>query len=210
MNCQDFRASRLAGLEGEEERRHLEQCAGCRSRLNALDTGRGFLEEPAVWEEPPPELGSRVTALITALPHQDRPRRSWRLLGLVSAAAVIIAIVGILMVVRTPSPDWEVAIPSTERAPLAQGTIAGWNHDTGTRLRLRVDGLEPAPEGFVYELWLSNESLHVSAGTFTDATDVEMTTGVARSDYPRLWVTLEPLDDDESPSGDTVLDTHPH
>jgi len=65
------------------------------------------------------------------------------------------------------------------------------------------------PETFeqTWELWLTSEAVHVSAGTFTAAGDVELWVGVARRDYPRLWVTLEPVDEDESLSGLNVLDT---
>jgi hypothetical protein len=72
---------------------------------------------------------------------------------------------------------------------------------------LSVDGLEGAPDGYVYEFWLSEGPLHISAGTFTASGDIELWSGVSRADFPRLWVTLEPLDEDESPSSHTVLDT---
>ena len=65
------------------------------------------------------------------------------------------------------------------------------------------------PETFeqTWELWLTSEAVHVSAGTFTAAGDVELWVGVARRDYPRPWVTLEPVDEGESLSGLNVLDT---
>jgi hypothetical protein len=68
-----------------------------------------------------------------------------------------------------------------------------------------VSGLDPAPEGYVYELWFSNPATRVSAGTFRTAGDVELWTAVSRRDYPRLWVTLQPVGayDDYV----TVLDT---
>jgi hypothetical protein len=72
---------------------------------------------------------------------------------------------------------------------------------------LTVDGLERAPDGYVYEFWLSQGPLHISAGTFTASGEIELWSGVPRAAFPRLWVTLEPLDEDESPSGQTVLDT---
>jgi hypothetical protein len=91
---------------------------------------------------------------------------------------------------------------------MASGTVAGWNTESGTRMVLDIEGLDPAPPGFVYELWLSAGPRHISAGTFVEAgNDLELWAGVSRRDYPRVWVTLEPLDDNESLSGETVLDT---
>ena len=70
-----------------------------------------------------------------------------------------------------------------------------------------IEGLNPAPDGFVYEFWLSDGPVHISAGTFHSDGEIELWSGVSRADFPRLWITLEPLDEDESPSGNTVLDT---
>ena len=60
----------------------------------------------------------------------------------------------------------------------------------------------------VYELWLSQRPIHISAGTFTANVDVVLWSGVARREYPRLWTTLETIDEDESPSPITVMDTY--
>jgi hypothetical protein len=161
------------------------------------------------WEEPPPELEDQVIALVAG----NRARIStlpWRFERWVRplvAAAVVMVAVGLYGVLRTPSPDWEVAMPGTDLAPLATSTIAGWNTESGTRMVVVVEGLDPAPNGYVYEFWLSQGPLHISAGTFAAGGEIELWTGVTRADFPRLWVTLEPLDEDESPSGHTVLDT---
>ena len=98
-------------------------------------------------------------------------------------------------------------MPGTDLAPAATSTVAGWNENTGTRLLVTIEGLDPAPEGYLYEFWLSDGPLHISAGSFTDSGEIDLWTGVRRGDFPRLWVTLEPIDEDESPSSLTVLDT---
>jgi hypothetical protein len=47
----------------------------------------------------------------------------------------------------------------------------------------------------------------VSAGTFTSLDEpVELMVGVHRSDYPRLWVTLEPIDEEPYPSSVVLFD----
>lgn len=208
MNCEEFRANRLAGVKSDQDQHHLDECTECRAHLEMLDTSRNVLDDPAVWEEPSPELRTRVGSLIGSLPETGRPQRRRSLFGLVAVAAVAVVMVGLAVFLRPPSPDWEITIPGTESAPTAQGTISGWNEESGTRLHMTVDGLDPAPEGYIYEMWLSTDTIHVSAGTFTDPSSVDMVAGVSRADYPRLWVTLEPIDEDESPSGETVLDTY--
>lgn len=98
-------------------------------------------------------------------------------------------------------------MPGTDFAPAATSTVEGWNTDSSTRMLLTVDGLDTSLTGYVYEFWLSQGPLQISAGTFTGSGEIELWSGMSRADFPRLWVTLEPLDEDESPSGRTVLDT---
>lgn len=209
MNCDEFRAKYLAGEDDEATNAHAGGCAACRSVQADLEAGRRGLTDPATWEEPPPELENQVVALIAGrsigkTAQAGRMRRSVRPLA---AAVVTLAVVALFWVLGRPSPDWEVAMPGTSLAPLATSTVSGWNTASGTRMVLAVDGLDPAPPGYVYEFWLSQGPLHISAGTFVAGGEVELWTGVARADFPRLWVTLEPLDNDQSPSGHTVLDT---
>jgi hypothetical protein len=209
MNCDEFRAQYLAGENGEGTAGHLAHCAACRSRQPDIEAGRNALKDPATWEEPPPELQDQVIALVAGNRNSaaPRPERAERWVRLVAAAAATVIAVGLYGLFRTPSPDWEVAMPGTQLAPLAQSTITGWNTDSGTRMVMTVEGLDPAPAGYVYEFWLSQGPLHISAGTFSAGGEIDLWTGVTRAEFPRLWVTLEPIDDDESPSGHTVLDT---
>jgi hypothetical protein len=151
-------------------------------------------------------LGRRVAALIEAAPAAGPPPRAKRLIP-VTASAVVVAVIAGAGILGARRPDWTIEIEGTELAPAAVATASGWNAETGTRIVLDVEGLEPAPPGQHYELWLTRESVHVSAGTFTGPGRVEMWAGVRRSDYPRLWITLEPADQYTGPSNQTVLDT---
>lgn len=209
MNCDEFRAQYLADEHDEAAVTHLAECAACRSHRTYLEAGRAVLIDPAIWEEPPPELEDQVVALIAGNQSRTSTSGGWleRWVRPLAAAAVLVAVVGLYGLFQTRSPDWEVDVPGTDLAPLAMSSIAGWNTESGTRMVLAVEGLEPAPAGYVYEFWLSQGPLHISAGTFTAGGEIELWTGVTRADFPRLWVTLEPLDQDESPSGYTVLDT---
>lgn len=212
MNCEEFRAAVLAGEEGADSQGHLEKCPACRSKYGDIVEMRNALAEPTLWEEPSPELGAQIESLLTHAAHDQRRsassggRRRWWTAVAVAAAAVVV-VVGSLFATRGPAPDWEVALPATAEAPGAIASVKGWNVDSGTRMVLEVEGLDPAPSGYMYEFWLSDGPLHISAGTFRTGGEIELWSGVARADFPRLWVTLEPIDEDESPSPHTVLDT---
>lgn len=209
MNCDEIRARYLAGEDEALTDAHFATCAACRAVRADLDIGRDALADAAIWEEPSPELESQVIALIAGnglpAPVSSDRRHLWLVPLAVAAAAIVV--VASYAVLRAPSPDWVVAMPGTDLAPQATSTVEGWKTETGTRMVLSIDGLAQAPDGYVYEFWLSEGPLHISAGTFTGPGEIELWSGVARAEFPRLWVTLEPLDEDESPSGQTVLDT---
>ena len=209
MNCDESRAAVLAGDESPVTDHHEQSCSACRSRADDLRSTALRLSDPAVWEEPSPELGLQIEQLISAAPPAVRVTPTvagtWRWLAI--AAALIAAVAVGMLISRVDSPDWEVALPATDLAPGSTAVVRGWNEEAGTRMVLAVAGLDPAPQGFMYEFWLSEGPIHVSAGTFRGSGEIELWSGVPRSEFPRLWVTLEPLDEDESPSGRTVLDT---
>lgn len=208
MNCEEFRAHYLAAERLDGMPRHLETCAECRSASSELDSERAALADPLLWEEPSAALGTQIAALIATNAGRTGAGRAGRLVRpLVAAVAILVVAIGSFTLLRTPSPDWTAVINGTHLAASASGTVEGWNEDGGTRMLLRVAGLDPAPDGFVYEFWLSEGPVHISAGTFRSAGEVELWSGVRRSDFPRLWITLEPIDEDESPSETTVLDT---
>jgi hypothetical protein len=210
MNCEEFRASVLAGEENAAGVAHLESCASCRSQIGRLREMQSTLGDPLLWEEPSPELGDQIEVLIGSATRSEdetapaRPHWWW---AIAAAVAAIVVAVGSLIVAGGPAPDWEIALPATGLAPNAAATVSGWNEEAGTRMLLDVDGLDPAPQGYMYEFWLSDGPVHISAGTFRSGGAVELWAGVHRADFPRLWVTLEPIDDDESPAAATVLDT---
>lgn len=210
MNCEEYRAASLAGESTEAVRRHVERCASCRAAADRIAADRTALASEAVWEEPSFELAGQVAALVAGarVGRERRGRgRSTLLLAAAAAALIVVVAAGWALLLRSAGPDWEVALPATGLAPGATATVRGWNEDSGTRMVLTVSGLAPAPDGQVYELWLSSGPVYISAGTFTGSGEIDLWSGVTRTDYPRLWVTVEPLDGDARPSAQTVLDT---
>ncbi len=207
MICDDARGAFLAGEPTAEQTNHLASCSACKSMADELETTRLALERDDVWEEPGPDLEDRVVTLIAGTApaaNATRPSGWW------AAAAVIVGLLvtgGLWATQGGSSPDWEATLPGTIEAPNASGVVRGWNDAAGTRLRFDIVGLEDAPPGSVYQVWFSREATHVSAGTFAAAGEIEMWTGISRRDFPRIWITLELLDADESPSGYAVMDT---
>ncbi len=208
MNCDDARSAFLSGAASQPELDHLGSCSDCRNEWDALETSRQVLEDQSFWVEPSPTLEDRVVAMIGETPQPvapPRPRRwLWTLGGGAAAALVAIAVWAGM---PSTAPDWEVAIPGTSEAPDASGVVRGWNEWNGTRVVLDIEGLPPAPDGSLYEFWFSRDELHISAGTFAAPDSVELWVGVSRADFPRLWITLEPVDEDESPSGNNMMDS---
>jgi hypothetical protein len=185
-----------------------EEVAAAQAEVERLLTGSGVdLSDPALWE-PTPQLEDAVMAAAVGAGYTPAAGGRTRWWTAAAAAVVAVAAVGAILygAVRS-TPDWSVTLAATDLARGATASIHGWNEASGTRVRLDVEGLDPAPDGYFYELWFSEGPLHISAGTFRSTEGVEMWTAVRRSDFPRLWITLEPIDDNESPSPDTVLDT---
>jgi hypothetical protein len=171
------------------------------------------LDDDALWVAPDADLETSIMAAIADDARDPNvrsivPHSRFRWLGPLVAVAAAAAIVFVFVVsTGQADPDWAVTLRGTEAAPDASAVVSGWNEESGTRVELDITGLEPAPDGFVYELWFSADEVHVSAGTFHgDGADAVLWAGVTRGDFPRVWITLEPLDDDPSP-GVNILDT---
>jgi hypothetical protein len=208
MKCDDARADFLAGEPTTEQTAHLASCRECVSIASDLRTTRSVLGEHAFWEEPPPELEQRVVTLIAGtLPSRRAIRSPARWVAAAAVAAALVITGGLWVIQSAPSADWEAALQGTTEAPEAAAVVRGWAEDSGTRLALDISGLAEAPPGTVYEVWFSRKAIHISAGTFTAGGEIEMWTGISRQEFPRIWITLEPVDPNESPSGLTVLDT---
>jgi hypothetical protein len=218
MTCEEFRRAYLAGeiLDGDLSaagEAHLRGCAECQLATPELDVLRARLVDPAVWEMPGSELRSQVIgAVVSAARPTGAPRwspRRWWIAG--GAAALVLAVVAAsLVVIRSPADgaDWELALYANAASPSAVVEVHGWNTETGTHLRLDVEGLPPAGPNEYYAIWMTSVGgEHVSAGTFRESGRIEAWSGVKRSDFPRIWITLEPDDGDERLTGATIADT---
>ena len=213
MTCDEFRRLYLEHAVSAAGEAHLRECAECQSVTPELDVLRARLGDPAVWATPGSELRSNVVgAVVSAARPTDASRwsvRRWWIAG-VSAALVIGVVVASLVVTRGQGDgaDWELALYANAASPDAVVLVHGWNTDTGTHLQVDVDGLAPAGPNEYYAIWMTSvDGQHVPAGTFRESGRIEAWSGVKRSDFPRIWITLEPDDGDERLTGATVADT---
>ncbi len=207
MNCTDFQAEFLAGRMTRAADAHLAGCSNCRSSLTELRSIRSVIEDPSTWEQPSQGLESRVVSDIGALT-TTKPAAAKLWPAVVAIAASLLLIAATVAFVIQARPDWTLALEATDVEPTAAATVDGWNTETGTRMRLEVSGLPALASDTYYEIWLTSpDGRHVSAGTFTGSGQVDATIAVRRSEFPRVWITVETNDDDESLSGETVLDT---
>lgn len=205
MTCDDYRAAFLSGEVDAHQQTHLAACPACRAEQGSLEAVRASLQDQLLWEEPDEKLREQVAAMAHHVAPQ--PRRTTKWWAAAAAAVVLVAAGAAWTLLRPAPPDWEVTMAGTELAPQAAATVRGWNTATGSRMVVGVTGLPSASDGSYYELWLSGEGGHVSAGSFRGNGEAEMWVGVARRDFPRLWVTLEPAGGDPAPSKHWVLDS---
>ena len=219
MKCEEARAAMLAGSDIEPVRQHLATCGACRAEQPLLLKLRAALASSSLWEEPSPDLAERIMQTVrdedkrgeADKRSQSEPRRPGiRRRGLFAqlALACLVVLAGAFYANRTLSADWEMTLVSASEHPEASAVVQGWSTGRGTRMVIEVVGLEDAPSGSYYEIWMTaDDGRHISAGTFNGSGRVTAFAGVRRADYPRIWITLETADHDLGPSRETYFDT---
>jgi anti-sigma-K factor RskA len=164
-----------------------------------------MLMEPSIWEEPSDHLVGRIferVENITRGSGSSRPRWLWA-----GAAAVLVVLVGAVVLANDDAPDWSIPLVAIVADSGTSAVVNGWNTSTGTRMELHVAGITPAPDGHYYEIWMTApDGRHVSAGSFRGEGTVSAWAAVRRSEFPRIWITLEKMDDNLGPSPTTYFD----
>ena len=163
-----------------------------------LDTAVGVEAEAA---EPPAALEE---AVLHGFARERRPReRSWlrRLLVRPIPVAVAAAAVAVLVTLAitaglggtaSESHAYTASLHGLPPASTARASAKLASFSGGTRVRLTVNGLTPAPDA-VYEMWcIRDDGTRMSAGTFSvdqsGHADVRLTTGARLGDYHRLSI----------------------
>jgi hypothetical protein len=173
-----------------------------------------------VWDEPRPGLEDDIVAAIRAEPvalDAVRTRRERRRIPawLITAAAVAVLAVGAVVVVRAAGDSEEIASDTTEAslagtdlAPDATATAFFTPTPAGLKILLDADGLAGADPDHMYEAWISDGEIRVSAGTFhlrDGHNPIELWAGTDDPRFHVITVTLEPIDGVADSSGQVVL-----
>ena len=195
-----------------------------------LDAVAPTLRDEAVWVEPPAGLAdsilaaiaaeravpdrpgvARPTAVPTAQPMTSARRRSrgtwW--IGATAAAAVAALAVGIVVSRGDGESEEQFAIDGTELDSDATATAEVADLPNGAAIRLDVQNLDPAPDGYYYQGWVRSEAGEtVTIGTFHmrgGDGSVTLWSGVDLAVYPTLTVTLQQEGAGPESSGEVVL-----
>ena len=177
-----------------------------------------LLARADTWDDPPRRLEEAVVAAIAIETGAVPPRRTsgerrahpmWsggRVLA--AAAAVVVVVAGIVVMTRGASDGETFALAGTDVEPGASAEVVVSATPAGLKILLDTEGLPGAPDGHMYEAWVGDGTIGVSAGTFHlrgGDGPIELWAGVTGPEFHRLWITLEPIDDDAAPSSDTRL-----
>jgi anti-sigma-K factor RskA len=208
----------LPEAESDRVQRHIGTCRECRAELEWLRVAADALPASVSPVEPPPELKSRVMAIVQAEADllqaageaADRPprkRRSWSWLTAeawrpavaLGAAAAVAAVAVVLAGSGSSTRTIEAQVPGPGTASL---TVRG------TQAQLVVRGLRAPPANHVDELWVKRGSAApVPAGTFVlSSGSVRLQQPVRPGDV--VMVTVEPGQGTPAPTGMPFLVAH--
>jgi hypothetical protein len=201
----------------------------------ALDALRAELSAAPIWEEPPAELEDRVVAAVAreaeerrrnARQSQLRPvparasvshrlrsaagRQSGRRPVLALSVLTAAVVAGVLVVTglsdNAPPQQFAMVVLGTSLAPRAHGSATLTKTTSGWRIQLSATGLPHRQGATFYEAWLKNPAgTLVPVGTFNDARQVTLWSGVPVTKFRNLTVTLQPANGNPASSGRRVL-----
>jgi hypothetical protein len=197
-----------------------------------LDELRELLSSPAMWAEPEPGLEDRVVSAIAdaaagdeaaapaAADQAARPAQPsrWRSRfrrpafafgALATGVAAVVAVVIVLAVSGTSGPaplHFAMVVKGTPLAPGAHGNASLSKTNSGWRIELHATGLPRLDNGRFYQAWVKNAAgILVPVGTFNDARNVTLWSGVPITKFRTLTVTQQLANGNPTSSGRRVL-----
>jgi anti-sigma-K factor RskA len=198
----------LSNTEAARVERHLSECHECRAELDWLRGGVEVLPASVPPVEPPPELKSRLMAIVeseaellrAAGPAADQPvsppqpsrwrrmLRGRRLPALAGALCIVVLAVALGI---TAGGAGTRTIPA-ELAPPLSGHVQASLEVNGSSAKLVVRGLPVPAANQIYELWVRRGAAPAAAaGTFiVHSGSVELQLPVKAGDL--VLVTVEP------------------
>ncbi len=217
------------GFASDEERQlvleHAATCAVCDAALQAASFAADVLPMTAPDIDLPDSVWAGIEARIadTAVPVAEQanisPLRSpasqpsaspspWRLHWAVAAVLALLTLAGGIMLGRTvfdtesDAPAQTIAqVTVTDPSVGASGTVE-YIADSGV-LKLHMDDMPAAPEGFVYQVWVIDGETPVPVGVL-DPQSSEFATVSDPNRFQTLAITLE-----EGPLGNDLPTTDP-
>jgi anti-sigma-K factor RskA len=212
--------------ERSEYEAHLRECEACREELASLASVTEALAVAASGPVPKPDLRDRVLTAARAEPHvvvpfEPRGRRAVPVLAAVAAAAAVVALALGLWAMQL-SGDLDETRTALERQREAAAIVADPDArtvalttgqgrllvDSEGRAVLLLAGLEPAPAGKTYEMWVVEGDAPVPAGLFSGRNNTELVDGtVEEGDV--VAVTLEDAGGASTPSLPIVVASEP-
>jgi hypothetical protein len=183
---------------------------------------RELLHARATWAEPDPTLEDRVVAAIgeevRARPARAPARRpafwprrvlrrpAFVLAGAVAALVAVVVVDGAVSS-NAPAPQhFAMVVSGTALAPGAHGSATLTKTSSGWRIQLSVSGLRHLAGDVYYQAWVKNAAgILVPVGTFNDARQVTLWSGVPITQYRTLTVTKQLANGDPASSGRRVL-----
>lgn len=226
----------LNALDDDERREfeaHLAECPACQQEIREFEATAAELGG-SLAETPPPHLKADVMGTI-ATTRQERPvprpsddqtvvafpkRRLLDRVILPAAAILAVLVVGLAVTVGNLNARVNELEASTLRVTdiVAAPDLRTWNVDNnGTTARVvysatqgqgmfLASGLQPAPDGKTYELWLIGPDGAKPAGLFSgrDGTVSHPMTG-DMSAATHIGVTVEPAGGSPQPTTDPIL-----
>ena len=212
---------------------HLSHCEQCQQELTSFWTTTEALAVAASGPEPSLALRERILADVRAeplqnvVPFESRRRRATPVLGAVAAIAAVVAL-GIGLWGSNLSSELDETRSALVQQQTAASILANPDSRTvalrpGVQERGRlvldedgqavlvVDGLEPAPAGKTYQLWIVPEGgAPESAGLFpgTDGLEVLPLDGTVDTGEI-VAVTVEPAGGVDAPTTQPIVGTEP-
>jgi anti-sigma-K factor RskA len=226
----------LDALDDDERREfeaHLAECPACQLEIREFEATAAELGT-SLAETPPPHLKAQVMSTISTT-RQERPvprpsgdqtvvefpkRRLLDRVLLPAAAVLAVLVVGLAVTVGNLNTRVNELEASTVRVTdiVAAPDLRTWNVDNnGTTARVvysptqgqgmfLASGLQPAPDGSTYELWLIGPEGATPAGLFSGrdgAVSHPMTGDMSAATH--IGVTVEPAGGSPQPTTDPIL-----
>jgi anti-sigma-K factor RskA len=205
---------------------HLQRCADCRAEVAELQVVADVLPMAAPQVVPPPELKSRIMAVVeseaqllrAAGPEADRvpaPKRAagsrfgWlgRLRPVPAAVlATTLLAIGVIGGVLASSGGTDVV---THQGTGPVGTQVALHVSDGSRGELDLRNMPSAPAGKVYEVWLvtGNDKPRATHTLFTVPADGRARVEIMESvkDTDKVLVTAEPPGGSKQPTSNPLV-----